>query len=412
MPSRSVKVPVPGPKAKAKAAYAKVPTRTVAADPGRYSKTPHEYGDILITPDKKGRTKLSGALQRDLVYWIERHTWGKNVGTPLKIVRPEFAKLSMGQLSKMCGTDRRTVARAIADLSARGIIEVRDRAGCGPTAVKMYKLTPERWKTAPYYVPVGLEDEAEEVQEEETAEEMPVAEPTAPPDAIVAPGKSSSPQPVLVNMAKGTPDVAICVVYRSVDLPFPVRFETNPGPKGRVHVTCRAVTPNSPLVPPQFFAVHSPNENTVSVESSEVNPYDKFLTPFILDNWGKSADKELIKSIICEAGDTPIAVFENIVRQKFPKGVGTHRTGLLISLAAEARRAYTAIKAKNASEESARPKPGPERALSAAETALLSWCVKCDDTRSDGTWNRGTFTPFKPARPCPVCQGKHKAAAK
>ena len=66
----------------ARAEYAKVPRKAVADDPAAYSKTPHEYGDILIRPDEKGRTKLGGALQRDLVYWIERHTWGKNIGAP------------------------------------------------------------------------------------------------------------------------------------------------------------------------------------------------------------------------------------------------------------------------------------------------------------------------------------------
>ena len=326
-----------------------MPTRTVAADPGRYSKTPHEYGDILITPDKKGRTKLGGALQRDLVYWIERHTWGKNIGTPLKIVRPEFAKLSTGQLAKMCGSDRRTVARAIADLQRRGIIEVRDRAGCGPTAVKMYKLTPERWKTAPYYVPVGL-DEADDVPDEETAdEEMPAAEPTAAPDAVVEPGKRSKPQPVLVSMAKGTPDIAICVIYRSVDLPFPVRFETNPGPKGRVHVTCRAVTPNLPPVPPQFFAVHSPSNSDLSVVNTEVNPYIPYLRSLVLEKWSKAADEVLIKSVTSAAGDTPISVFDAIILQKFKNGVGKHTSGLLISLAREAKATYKAIKARDAS---------------------------------------------------------------
>ena len=72
------------PQAKARAEYHKLPTVTPAEDPGQYTKNPHAYGDVLIKPDAKGRTKLGGALQRDLVYWIERNTWGKNIGTEKK----------------------------------------------------------------------------------------------------------------------------------------------------------------------------------------------------------------------------------------------------------------------------------------------------------------------------------------
>ena len=123
MPSHKP-VAKPTPQRAARKAYAEVPRKTKADDPATYTKTPHEYGDILIRPDEKGRTKLGGALQRDLVYWIERNTWGN-------AKRPEYAKLSLSQLAKLCGSDRRTVARAIADLQqptkdnpkGRGIVE-------------------------------------------------------------------------------------------------------------------------------------------------------------------------------------------------------------------------------------------------------------------------------------------------
>jgi hypothetical protein len=422
MPARPAKTPSPS--AKTRAAYAKVPTKTVAEDPaGGFTKNPHDYGDLLIRPDARGRTKLGGTLQRDIVYWISRETWGKNVGTPLKVMRPEWAKLSLTQLAKLCGSDRRDVARALADLQqpteanpkGRGIIEARDRSGCGPTVAKMYKLTPERWKKAPYYEPVAV-NEIEAADEEAATEETPASDPIETPDATVDPGKASKPQRVAVNVSSGAPAVAIRVVYRSVDLPFPVRFNARSGRNGRVQISCRVSSP-------QFFANSSPHVSGVSTANVEVKPYDKFLTRFVLDNWGKAADKVLIESVISEAGGASISVYENIVRKKFVKGVGSHTTGLLISLAKEAARAHNAIQARDAQEAAEQARQRPQ--YSADELAALEAemhrptapeAPRCGICKGSGkgkeVWsNQGGIYAARPTK-CEPCKGTGREVAK
>lgn len=318
------------PRVAARKAYSKVPRKTTADDPNSYTKHPHEYGDLLIRANTQGQTKLGGALQRDLVYWIERNTWGKNIGTPQKVERPEFAKLSLSDLAKLCGSDRRTVARSLADLERRQIIQARDRADLGPNAEKMYKLTPERWKKAAYYDP-----NAEHVcrpRKQEPAENG--------AESTVAPGKVSKPQPVAVSPSKGAPAVTVMMVYEPLDFPFPVAFTSRPRSNGRVHVTCRATAPHR-------FAPPSPTDLVVSVEDAQVSAYRKFVSEFVLNFWGKSADDALISSIVAAANGAPVSVFERIVLEKFKRSrTGTnHSTGLLRVLAADAAKAWKEIEA-------------------------------------------------------------------
>lgn len=307
--------------------YSKIPRKTTADDPESYTKHPHEYGDMLIRPNAEGRTRLGGALQRDLVYWIERNTWGKNIGTPQKIERPEFAKLSLADLAKLCGSDRRTVARSLADLERRQIITARDRgADLGPNAEKMYKLTPERWKKAPYYDP-----NSETVCRPRKTE--PADENTT--ESTVAPGKVSKPQTIAVSPSKGAPAVTVRVVYRPLDFPFPVSFSGRPGSNGRLQITCRATAPHR-------FATPSPVESVVTVEDTQVTAYRTYVSEFVLNFWGKAADETLISSIISAADGAPVEIFERIVRKKFKRAHADddHTTGLLPYLAADAAKAH------------------------------------------------------------------------
>lgn len=337
----------------ARSEYAKIPKKTIADDPSSYVKNPHTYGDILIRPDEKGRTKLGGALQRDLVYWIMRNTWGKNIGKPgAEIERPEFAKLSLTQLAKLCGSDRRSVARSLADLTDRGIIEARDRKGCGPTVAKMYKLTPERWKKAPWYKPPTLtENDAEDA--EEVIEEPAAIEAQAEQEATVDPGKVSKPQPVAISLSKGTPAVTVRISYRPVDFPFPVTFSARPGRNGRVQVSCRATTLHR-------FASSSPSKSTVSVDSERVNAYRESIASIVLDIWGKSADETLIKSIVSASGNAPVWLFNSLVEQTFPKrrNPKNHRTGLLIHIAGEAAKGQIARENADKAEQERRQRDG------------------------------------------------------
>lgn len=382
---------------KARVEYRKMPTRTPAEDPGSYSKTPHDYGDVLIKPDAKGRTKLGGALQRDLVYWIERHTWGKNIGTPSRVVRPEWANLSLAQLAKLCGSDRRTVARALADLCQRGIIAARDRTGCGSTVAKMYKLTPDRWKKAPLYEAKAMEIEASD-ETEEAEEELP-EQATDEPERTVDPGRVSKPQAVAISPSRGAPAVAIRLVYRSVDLPFPVAFKAHPGRNGRVQISCRATAP-------QFFANSSPHKNPVTVESEHDKSYSEFLTPFVLQLWGKALDKSLLNQIVTAANGAPIAVYERVVLIKFKGSRKLHQTGLLIELAKDASAAWKLERLdewQRLAREARQRVPVTADELAALEAELNTperpRCAKCLGLGIERT-NEG-----KKSRTCSKCQG-------
>lgn len=317
------------PKHAARKLYAKVPRKTTDADPGSYSKTPHAYGDLLIRPNDLGQRKLGSALQRDLVYWIERNTWGKNIGTPEHVQRPEFAKLSLADLAKLCGADRRDVARALTDLERRQIIQARDRADLGKNVEKMYKLTPERWKKAPYYDP-----NSETICRPRKVE---AAEPETPTESIVEPGKVSKPRAVAVSPSKGAPAVTVKMVYELLDFPFPVSISQRPRSNGRVHVTCRATTP-------QRFAPSSPSELSSSEANERVSGYRDAISSIVLDIWHKEADKKLIDSIISAAGTAPVWLFESLVSQKFPRHRNPqgHVTGLLVHIAEDAAKGQLA----------------------------------------------------------------------
>lgn len=98
---------------------------------------PDEYVYLI------GARKLSGSVQRDLLFHIARNTTGKGM--------PEWFCASMGKLTELCGrADRKQVALALSDLEARNIIQSL-KNGSGPTCVKSYRLTPDKWKTAPPY---------------------------------------------------------------------------------------------------------------------------------------------------------------------------------------------------------------------------------------------------------------------
>ena len=324
------------------------------------------------------------------MYWIERNTWGKNTGTPLKIVRPEWAKLSLAQLAKLCGSDRRTVARSMADLVTRGIIEDRDRTGCGATVAKMYKLTPARWKAAPYYEPAVMEEEdAPELDEEEAADTTEPVQASDELEATVQPGKVSRPQPIAISPAGGAPHVTIRVVYRSVDLPFPVAFKAHPGRNGRVQITCRATAP-------QFSAFCSPIISPVTVESNQFKSYRDHLEPFVLNFWGKALDEVLLNQIVRASNGAPVSVFENIVLKKFKnsrKAEG-HKTGLLVNLAEDAAKAW-AIQQRQ-------PKAQQTRR---AEDAAADQCDLCSGR---GSLPSGQVDPLGAATlgpDCPDCGG-------
>lgn len=359
MPAPVVKKSAPSAQAVARKAYAAVPQKTKADDPGAYTKTPHEYGDILITGKK-----LGGPLQRDLIYWIERHTWGKNIGTPTNIKRPEFAKLSLSMLAKLCGgVERKSVAIALKDLETRGIIEARDRKGCGATVAKMYKLTPSNWRKAKPYEAPSAKDIAEaeaEADATEADDEIVSTEPVAEAHSDVQPGKASRPQAMAVSISKGTPAVTIRVVYRS-ECPFPVRFSTRTGSGGRVHVT--AAPHGDTEQKAKNCSRTEPQLKTQTVDNKQLSEFGAAVNYITMQVWGKAADDALVSQIVRAAGAASVETFQRIawLRLRGREAGRKHTPGLLVALAGDAQRAD----AQNAQQRAR------EREQSAAQTRRL-----------------------------------------
>ena len=344
MPARLSK---PSPRAVARKAYATIPQKTKDEDPGRYTKTPHEYGDILITGKK-----LGGPIQRDLIYWIERHTWGKNIGTPTAIKRPEFAKLSLSMLAKLCGgVERKNVAIALKDLEARGIVEARDRKGCGASVAKMYKLTPENWlKAKRYEAPTAKQIEEAEAEASATEDEDEVVTgPVAEAYSDVAPGKASRPQAMAVSVTKDSPAVTIRVVYRS-ECPFPVRFKTRTGSGGRLHVTA---TPNGPSEQKANDCSRTqPQLKNQTVDNTQLTEFSTVVNYITMQIWGKAADDALVSQIVKAAGGASTETFQRIAWLKLrgPESARKHTPGLLVALAGDAQRADAQRTAQRAQE--------------------------------------------------------------
>jgi hypothetical protein len=327
----------PSPQAVARRAYATIPQKTKQDDPASWSKTPHEYGDVLITGKK-----LGGALQRDLIYWIERYTWGKNTGTPTVVKRPEFAKLSLSMLARLCGgVERKSVAIALKDLEARGIIEARDRKGCGATVGKMYKLTPEKWRKAkPYEAPTPKQiAEAEAEAEAEADDDEPIAgKPVAEAHSDVEPGKASRPQAMAVNVAKGTPAVTISVVYRS-ECPFPVRFSTRTSSGGRLHVTAAPHGQSEPKA--NNCSRTQPQLKNHPVDNKQFADFAASINYITMQVWGKAADDALVIQIVRAAGAATVETFQRIawLRLRGRESAHKHTPGLLVALARDAQAA-------------------------------------------------------------------------
>jgi len=417
MPSaRPLNKPTPQ-RQRAREQYEKIPRKLPADDPQAYTKVPHEYGDILISGGK-----LGGQLQRDLVYWIERHTIGN-------AKRPEFAKLSITAMARMCQVwdadkgklrpvERKSVAVALADLERRKIIEARDRKGCGPTTAKMYKLTPEHWRKAkPYEPPTRKElEEAEAtVEAEDAAEEA--AAPKAEAESTVQNGKMSKPQAVSIRPTRNAEPVTIRLVYNPNGFDTPVTFQARTGANGRIQVSARPHKHSEKkangygCAQLQSFAVPSPT----SEENKRFTDFDLSANTISLETWGIALEDALIQQIVTAAEDAPVELFDQIARKKL--GTRTahrdHQKGLLVHLAAEAARSHAkgkAIAARRAAERPAVPIPpaidAEEQPAAPEPQQQAVLCPRCKGTgkgKSRWTNQNGVYAP----RPtlCPDCHG-------
>lgn len=435
MPSNLGKLPVAlqNVKARARAEYAKLPTRSKADDPEKYTKNPHEYGDILISGGK-----LGGTLQRDLIYWIERYTWGTNSSKVKGVItRPEYAKLSLSGFAKLCQVydkgklrpvEKKSIAVALADLERRGIIEARDRKGCGPTTAKMYKLTPEKWaKAKPYEPPTPKEIEDAEACAGEEDETIPEPDPASPDSSTVASGKVSRPQPVSMRI-KDAPAVTIRIVYNPRGFDFPVTFSSRPGANGRLQVTATPHRHSEEKA--NDYGCAQPQLKNQTVESKRLADFDLAINRITLRVWGKAADDTVIAEVIKAAGAAPVEYFQRIAdrdKRLDQRKARDNSPRVLRYLAAEACTSFAKEQAIQARDEADRPKAvistpeqfaELEKAEQAREAAILAEqarpkCKACKGTgRGKEEWLNigGHYGPRSKA--CPACEGSGKAAAK
>ncbi len=350
MASPALKSPAPRPRP--------VEIRTGVDHTRGYTKQPHEY-EHLITGNK-----LSGLLQANLIYWIGRNTFGKES-------RPEWARLSITDLAKLCGdVERKSVAVALADLLERGIIAAPPREGCAANTPKMYKLCPENWRKAPSYKPapdpelVKLAKAVEAGWQEEAEEE---------PERTVAPGKSSKPVTVAMPQKDADPFPVRIVYYCEFD--EPVSFRARPGRNGRLNVTaCRpsSLKPELPATP----ATVSPCSRTqlhaapTFEENTELARYRAYLVPLVLDLWGTATDDAFVKLVFDAADGASLETFQAQLILKFKatdanridaREASKHKPGLLRNLAEQAARTHKLAQAREKERAAAMPAVTPQK---------------------------------------------------
>jgi len=391
----------------AKAAYERIPRRQPGSDPQQYTKVPHEYGDLLI----KGG-KLGGPLQRDLIYWIERRTIGE-------AARPEWVKLSLSQLAKLCGSfdaeagkvksaERKSVAVALSDLETRKIIESRDRSGCGKTTGKMYKLTPELWKDAlPYKPPTRKQiEEAEAAAEiDEQADPDPVPEGDAS-ESTVQNGRISRPVPVSVRPTKGAEPVTIRISYNPQGFDFPVRFRTRCGSSGRIQISA---TPHRIGEKEANGCSHAQLQFAKSAtENKRFASFDTAINEIALKVWGTPVLDDLVTKVMIAAGAAPVEIFDQIAVRKFTQ-LGKRRAaqefgpGIFIKLAEEAAQVYAKkqrLEARGAAEAARVSIPPAETPQEQAAREAREQEARKQDL-ADRAWVAATNL-------CPKCHGRDR----
>lgn len=360
-------------KTAAREAYHRIARTPKAADPERYTKNPHDYGDVLLRGGK-----LGGALQRDIVYWIERRTWGE-------AKRPEYARISVTEFARLCQTwdddadklrpaDRKNVLVQLADLERRGIIAPRDRKGCGKTTAKMYKLTPERWEKAEAYKPPTPKQIEEATAEDEAIEtdETTTESATETTETTVTPGKLSKPQPVSVSVSRTAPPVTIRLVYNPTGFPCPVTFRSRTGANGRVQISAEPAKGEGTAnhwwsAHHQSFANHSPSSD----RNKALSDFGDLVNTISLNTWGFALENDQVRKIFAALDGAPAGIFRAIAEKKLSGRTAAkdHSPGLFVKLAGQARRVWAVQADLEARQRAAAPPAPNPRAKAKAAAA-------------------------------------------
>ncbi len=302
-----------------------------------YSKTPDAYADLI-----KGH-KLSGALQRDILYLIQIRTWGAYVKT-------EWVQLSFREIAKFCDReDASNARRALLDLENRGIIAVKERTGC--KAASFYKLTPENWKTAPPYEYV--KPDPDDDPEADEGDEIEAVGPTHSfgDKLVVRPGKHTA-TPARLEPA-GREAVDFRIRYSNVGTE---PLEVSATAEADVLLIRFSQTANKEQK--VEYPYYTPKNEVV--ENTRFSEFERVVLALLLQEVGKAlnpsdpADRRFLERIAAAAGpNLPAANFECYARQEI-RSMRKRRkeisSGVLIPLAEQAAKLHSALEALPASE--------------------------------------------------------------
>lgn len=304
-----------------------------------YLKIPNAYFDLIEN------NKLSGAVQRDLILIIMRHTWGADG-------RPEWAPLSLSQIQKQCGgISKGSMMRELQELESRRLIASKVGDGC--KGLKLYKLTTEKWRAARPYA-----------TKPEVAPELDDWEGRSGDILIVKPKAAATVVPARLALKDREP-VDFRISYTS-SCSKPVQVSSTVTEDVVViHFAEQKAKDHRPLQRPikksQLEENTRLSEYSTSIIALFSSLFDRHFDP------SDPADRKFQKQLIAAAGtDLPAAEFEAFARAEVHTMVRRRKTvvpGILITLAAQSAKHRAKNPAEPAAETPAAPLPRPSEPL-------------------------------------------------
>ena len=379
---------VPAPK---KAESAPQTRKRGVGEPTRdYTKIHNAFWELMETG------KLCPGIQDRLVLIIMRMTWGAKD-------RPEYAAIPLDLFSeKSGGADRSGISRELADLEERGLVRSKKTSGC-QTGLKLYSMTPVKcWKDAKPYV-----SRLPALKPDEPESDKLIVRPGGKPAAITAQLCPVGRDPVdfrleYVNAGSIAVGVSSCIEADVVRITF-----------GDHKAKQQQKQPGS-------CGLESTQQKANTVDDNRLNEYSLVVKNLLLSQFEKPfdpsdpADKTFLAQILENAGEIPADYYEAYCKAALHEMVRRRKpiySGILRAMATQAAKKFALVQCNFAPDSPTATPPPVE--LTAAEIEVLSYCVRCNDTGNDGTWDRGKFSPFtKPFRTCPACDGKRAGAAK
>ena len=327
-----------------------------------YTKTPDAYLH-LITGEK-----LSGALQRDLLYIIQRHTYGAGM---------EWARLSLAEFAKICtGSERASITRALADLAERNIIAVQTGE-----AKNAYQLNPEAWETAPpyrYVKPIPISAAAQEENPDTATPAAPVRHKRLICDKVVLkPRKKAAALPVQLE-PPNRPPVEFRIAYENAG---ETSFEVSAVADADLLTFTFSGTPEKlNKAKPAPVVLKNNTKQSQHKQNTELNDLDAAIILIAAEEFGKTIDPASTPSdrLLCDriaaagADISPESFYYYALDQihQMRRKRKKPEAGILIELAAQA------AKLKKRS-----PAPSPPRHQPEADPAAVA-CLKALSERT------------------------------